>query len=134
MEAWRLTGYTPLLEYWKYIYKQNLLTAEYYLPFIRSYFSQNLTYNLSPHAYQNYIVVSHTMGKNTKRVKEFIESIPDSKLTGLSTSGGTIFKDQDFRLDMQGVRPHPVAITNVFYVTSFQPDMGSSSKLKVLDD
>jgi hypothetical protein len=43
------------------------------------------------------------MGKNTKRVKEFIESIPDEKLTGFVTSGGTIYKDTDFRLDMQGV-------------------------------
>lgn len=43
------------------------------------------------------------MGKNTKRVKEFIDSIPDSKLSAFPSSGGTIFKDQDFRLDMQGV-------------------------------
>jgi hypothetical protein len=44
------------------------------------------------------------MGKNTKRVKAFIEDIPDDKLTGFITSGGTIYKDDDFRLDMQGVR------------------------------
>lgn len=44
------------------------------------------------------------MGKNTKRVKEFIENIPDEKLTGFVESGGTIYKDEDFRLDMQGVR------------------------------
>jgi hypothetical protein len=43
------------------------------------------------------------MGKNTKRTKEFIESIPDSKLTAFPSNGGTIFKDQDFRIDMQGV-------------------------------
>jgi hypothetical protein len=72
------------------------------------------------------------MGKNTKRVKEFIESIPDSKLTGFSTSGGTIFKDQDFRLDMQGVRSLLIAVTNVFYaMKSSQPHMGKSSRLNV---
>jgi len=43
------------------------------------------------------------MGKNTKRVKEFIEGIPDTKLTGLPSSPGTIYKTTDFRLDMQGV-------------------------------
>ena len=43
------------------------------------------------------------MGKNTKRTKEFIESIPDSKLDGLPSTGGTLYNDTDFRLDMQGV-------------------------------
>ncbi|KAK8076917.1 hypothetical protein PG996_003087 [Apiospora saccharicola] len=43
------------------------------------------------------------MGKNTKRVKEFIESIPDSKLAGFSKNTGLIYKDNDFRLDMQGM-------------------------------
>ncbi|KAF1940272.1 hypothetical protein EJ02DRAFT_406725 [Clathrospora elynae] len=43
------------------------------------------------------------MGKNTKKVQEFIESIPDRKLQGLPNSCGTLFKDQDFRLDMQGM-------------------------------
>lgn len=44
------------------------------------------------------------MGKNTKHVKQFIEDIPDAKLQGITTNGGTIFKDKNFRLDMQGVR------------------------------
>lgn len=43
------------------------------------------------------------MGKNTKSCKAFIESISDSKLTGFPKNGGTIYKDRDFRLDMQGV-------------------------------
>ncbi|TVY27752.1 hypothetical protein LHYA1_G003768 [Lachnellula hyalina] len=43
------------------------------------------------------------MGKNTKRTKEFIESIPDSKLDGLPSTGGTLYNDTDFRLDMQGM-------------------------------
>lgn len=55
----------------------------------------------------------HTMGKNTKRVKEFIESIPDSKLTGFASSGGLIFKDTDFRLDMQGVSRIAVATMGI---------------------
>ncbi|KAG4435591.1 hypothetical protein IFR05_008937 [Cadophora sp. M221] len=43
------------------------------------------------------------MGKNTKKVAAFIESIPNAKLEGLTRLGGTIFKDTDFRLDMQGM-------------------------------
>jgi hypothetical protein len=44
------------------------------------------------------------MGKNTKTAKQFIESIPDSKFSGFPGSGGTIYTDRDYRLDMQGVR------------------------------
>lgn len=44
------------------------------------------------------------MGKASKALKEFIEGIPDSKLTGFSTAPGTIYKTTEFRLDMQGVR------------------------------
>lgn len=44
------------------------------------------------------------MGKATKALKEFIDDIPDSKLTGFSTASGTIHKTTEFRLDMQGVR------------------------------
>lgn len=43
------------------------------------------------------------MGKNTKKCTQFIESIPDSKFQGLPSTGGTIYKDTDWRLDMQGV-------------------------------
>ena len=43
------------------------------------------------------------MGKNTKRAEDFIDEIPDSKLTGFPTSGGTIYKNTDFLLDMQSV-------------------------------
>jgi hypothetical protein len=45
-------------------------------------------------------------GALTKLIKAFIDDIPDSKLTGFSNSGGTIYKDDDFRLDMQGVSIH----------------------------
>ena len=44
-----------------------------------------------------------SMGKATKALKEFIESIPDSKLVGFSAGAGTIYKTTEFRLDMQGV-------------------------------
>lgn len=44
------------------------------------------------------------MGKATKALKAFIEDIPDAKLTGFPTVGGTIYKTTEFRLDMQGVR------------------------------
>ena len=44
------------------------------------------------------------MGKFNDLLKDFIESIPDSKLTGFSTQPGQIWKNSEFRLDMQGVR------------------------------
>jgi len=43
------------------------------------------------------------MGKATKAVKEFIENIPAAKLTGFPTASGQIWKDKNFRLDMQGM-------------------------------
>jgi len=44
-----------------------------------------------------------SMGKATKALKEFIETIPDSKLVGFSAAAGTIYKTTEFRPDMQGV-------------------------------
>ena len=44
------------------------------------------------------------MGKASKALKEFINGIPDSKLTGLPDQAGTISSDKDFRFDMQGAR------------------------------
>ena len=52
------------------------------------------------------------MGKAKKALESFINSIPDSKLTGIPTQGGTLYKDNDFRLDMQGVR------STTFFCTS----------------
>jgi len=48
---------------------------------------------------------THTvsMGKASKALKEFIGSIPDSKLTGFSTAPGVVYKTTEFRLDMQGM-------------------------------
>ncbi|KAF2768103.1 hypothetical protein EJ03DRAFT_274905 [Teratosphaeria nubilosa] len=43
------------------------------------------------------------MGKAQKALKAFIEGIPESKLTNLTKSIGTLYKDDDFRLDMQGM-------------------------------
>ena len=44
------------------------------------------------------------MGRREKEAMAFIDSIPDSKLTGLpQNTSTTIFKDKNFRLDMQGV-------------------------------
>lgn len=42
------------------------------------------------------------MGKNTKRIKDFIESIPEDKLTGFPDKG-LVWETRDFRLDNQGV-------------------------------
>ena len=39
-----------------------------------------------------------------KELKAFIKSIPSSKLRNLSDERGTIYDDENFRLDMQGVR------------------------------
>lgn len=46
---------------------------------------------------------SVNMGRNTKRVKDFINDIPDKKLSAFITSFGTLYSDDEFRLDMQGV-------------------------------
>lgn len=43
------------------------------------------------------------MGKAAKALKTFIDGIPDSKITDMSEGAGTLHKDVDFRLDMQGV-------------------------------
>ncbi|KAK4063426.1 uncharacterized protein Triagg1_9446 [Trichoderma aggressivum f. europaeum] len=43
------------------------------------------------------------MGKADKQLKAFIENIPDSSLTALPTNPGTLHKDTNFRLDMQGM-------------------------------
>jgi hypothetical protein len=44
------------------------------------------------------------MGNNTTRAEDFIDDIPNCKLAGLPTIPRTIYKNTDFRLDMQGVR------------------------------
>jgi hypothetical protein len=46
---------------------------------------------------------SVNIGKNTKRCTQFINSIPDEKLSGFVTNRKTIFSDTDWRLDMQVV-------------------------------
>jgi len=43
------------------------------------------------------------MGKATKALNAFIDEIPDSVLEALPTAPGTMYDDDDFRLDMQGV-------------------------------
>jgi len=44
------------------------------------------------------------MGRHDKALLAFIESLPTEKLEALPTSTGrTIFYDQNYRLDMQGV-------------------------------
>jgi hypothetical protein len=47
------------------------------------------------------------MGRNRKKIlRDFIDSIPDSKLTGFPDSQNTLYKDVDLRLDMQCVSSH----------------------------
>lgn len=51
-------------------------------------------------------------GKAKDALTEFIAGIPANRLTGFPGSAGTIYKTEDFRLDMQGVsscRVHEMA-------------------------
>ncbi|KAF7297617.1 hypothetical protein MKEN_01384700 [Mycena kentingensis (nom. inval.)] len=41
--------------------------------------------------------------KARKALNAFLDDIPAEKLTGLPMNAGTIHKDDDFRLDMQGM-------------------------------
>ncbi|CDF35198.1 unnamed protein product [Chondrus crispus] len=43
------------------------------------------------------------MGKAKKALDDFIDNIPDSKLTGIHQGAGTLHTDTDFRLDLQGM-------------------------------
>ncbi|KAH7305447.1 hypothetical protein B0I35DRAFT_443806 [Stachybotrys elegans] len=44
------------------------------------------------------------MARNKKKLlRDFIDEIPDSKLQGLPNSQTTLYRDQNFRLDMQGM-------------------------------
>ena len=43
------------------------------------------------------------MGKASKALKDFLDKIPVEKLEALPVQQQTIFRDQHFRLDMQGV-------------------------------
>jgi len=47
------------------------------------------------------------MGRRQKAFNEFIDGIADEKLEGLSKQAGTIASDDNYRLDMQGVRDWP---------------------------
>ena len=44
------------------------------------------------------------MGKLTKRLREFIDEVPDGKLEGFPPEDGELYKDQDFFLTMKKVR------------------------------
>lgn len=46
------------------------------------------------------------MGKGTDALIEFVDEIPDEKLSGISEIPGTIYKNDNFRLDMQGASFH----------------------------
>ncbi|KAM0414694.1 hypothetical protein ACHAPT_013456 [Fusarium lateritium] len=43
------------------------------------------------------------MGKASKALKEFIESIPDGKINGFMNREHTLYKDVNYRLDNQGL-------------------------------
>jgi hypothetical protein len=65
------------------------------------------------------------MGKNTKRVEDFIDNIPDDKLSELPTSTGTcIWNDINFRLDMQGVSTQVVhhIVSRITYLHAYPDD------------
>ena len=52
------------------------------------------------------VTLTGMMGKASKALREFTNDIPDAKLSGIPTNAGTLHKDDNFRLDMQGMR-HP---------------------------
>lgn len=61
------------------------------------------------------------MGKNTRLCKAFVESIPAEKLSGFVTNTGTIFSDNDWRLDMQGVSTRdPMGFASSMVLTTGQ--------------
>jgi hypothetical protein len=74
---------------------------------------------LQVYLFTSYLSPLGTMGKNTKTAKAFIESIPDSKFSGFPSSGGTIYTDRDYRLDMQGVRIS--AVIRQYYWANLYP-------------
>ncbi|KAF8421199.1 hypothetical protein EV426DRAFT_565631 [Tirmania nivea] len=43
------------------------------------------------------------MGKASKALRDFIEAIPDAKINPPPKSAGTIWSDDNYRLDMQGL-------------------------------
>jgi len=43
------------------------------------------------------------MGGNEKKVEDFLDKVPDDKLTGLSQTVKCLYKNEEFRLDMQGM-------------------------------
>ncbi len=51
-----------------------------------------------------------------KALKAFIDDIPEAKLRGLPNSGGNIHHDDNFRLDMQGVRILVVAFSQLLMI------------------
>lgn len=73
-------------------------------PTQQSFCINNYPRILQVYLFPSYLSPLGIMGKNTKTAKAFIESIPDSKFSGFPSSGGTIYTDRDYRLDMQGVR------------------------------
>lgn len=64
------------------------------------------------------------MGMGVVGLFDFIDSIPDSRLTGdFSALGKTIYRDQNFRMDMQGMTTGSKA-----YNVQIQVNKGTSIK------
>ena len=61
------------------------------------------------------------------KVVAFIDNIPDTKLIGFSEEGCTIWSDEDFRIDMQGVSPLQRGRERSCYC-SFLADLSPSSR------
>lgn len=67
------------------------------------HFLESETSNVGPRSRYRGHSSKPIMGKANKAFKEFLESIPLSKLTGLPDTPSTIHSDDNYRLDMQGV-------------------------------
>lgn len=64
------------------------------------------------------------MTKNRKKsLLEFIDDIPDSKLQGFPNSPTTLFRDDNFRLDMQGITSK--GEWNLKFQVNFRPKIKS---------
>lgn len=81
-----------------------------------------------------------TMGKARKAFEEFVAGIPDDKLSGLSNQSQTIYKDEIFRLDMQGMTSFPhsfnlqVQINRQTKVTSLKKAAPSTVSIVLVPD
>ncbi|KAK3066694.1 hypothetical protein LTR53_016854 [Teratosphaeriaceae sp. CCFEE 6253] len=65
-----------------------------------------------------------------KALKNFIEDIPDHKLDGLPRNEDTLYKDRNYRLDMQGMTSSKPAEHNLQVQVNRDPKISSLKNAK----